>query len=149
MNSKLLPFHHHDLHPKAWFKARAQSHKFPQVSISHDFAAKFKLEEVLGRTSWVFRLKGTPYQVEASVYHRWANPWGTGPADMESGVTLKGVSWDDELDPRTINGKTRRWSEDFTELFPSKNNKDNIDLFISYVNEVQDLLSEVAEFQLA
>lgn len=144
-----LPFTHRDLQANTRFKAAQQSHSFPELLIRPDFAKKTKLQEVLGKTSFAFRMTGTPYLVEASLFHRWQGSSTNTPATLGSGVTLSGVRWDEELGPKDIGEGLRLWSDDFCELFPRRGDKDGFDVFFRSVKVVQDMLGEVAEFEVA
>lgn len=142
-----LPFIHRDLEANTRFKAKSQSCQFPEVSVFRDFAMRSNLEEILGKTSSVFRIKGTRYQVEVSLFQRWFSSSTSEPTVLGCGVTMRGADWDEELGPKNIAEGHREWSDDFTELFPPADGQGGLEIFLRCVREVHHILDEVAEFQ--
>jgi len=144
-----LPFTHRDLEINTRLTARDQSSRFPELAVFRGFAMRSNLEEIMGKTSRLLRIKDTSYVVEVSLFHKWHGPSTNDSATVGCGLTLRGVLWDEELGPKNIAEGRRAWGDDFEELFPKDDGQRGLEGFLRCVEEIHGILGEVGEVQAA
>lgn len=144
-----LPFSHDDISSNAKFTPRPDSNEFPHIEMRKEFADMFKVEQITGKTSWVFLIKDSGYAIEVSIYQIVASANDVPATEVSSGcgVDLFRPGWDELLAARNVAGSARKWSDDFRELFPllgkRLKDKDGIEHLLRTIGDIHNLVSEV------
>lgn len=144
-----LPFRHDDISKHARFARRPDPHEFPDINIRQDFVNTFKVEQIIGKTSWVFKIKGSVYAIEVARYNIVAATGSeaeTGPLkEGGCGVDLFRPGWDELLCACNVAVGGREISENCKELFPflekKLTDKDGVEAFVRRVAEIHTLVS--------
>lgn len=145
-----LPFSHEDIAKHSKFTRRADSHEFPDINIGQDFNRTYQVEQITGKTSWVFKIKDSVYAIEVAIYNILAAVRDEDTNRLKEGgcgVDFFRPGWDELLSARNVAAGVRELSENCKELFPfaEKNltDKDGVEPFVRRVAEIHDLVSRL------
>ncbi|OIW34461.1 hypothetical protein CONLIGDRAFT_675438 [Coniochaeta ligniaria NRRL 30616] len=142
-----LPFSHIDITNHSKFTRRPDPCEFPDVRMQQEFVRTFQVEQITGKTSWVFTIKGSSYAIEVALYNVIAAA-GDDAGKLEEGgcgVDFFRPGWDDLLTARSVAAGVRELSEDCRELFPFLEKKlgdqDGVEALARRIAEVHNLVS--------
>lgn len=142
-----LPFSHEDIATHSKFTRRPDPCEFPGVHMRQEFVRSFRVEQIIGKTAWVFKIKGSSYAIEVATYTILAAA-GNGADKLQEGgcgVDFFRPSWDDLLSARNVAAGTRELGENCCELFPYLEkklaDKDGVEAFVRRVAEIHKLVS--------
>jgi hypothetical protein len=142
-----LPFSHDDIAKHSKFVRRDDPDEFPGFGIHSDFTRAHQVEQIMGKTSWTFKLKGSVYSIEVALYNILAAPSDEGANRLPEGgcgVDLLRLGWDEVLSAHDVGAGARELSENCKELFPfwekKLADKDGIEAFVRRVIQVHELV---------
>ena len=141
-----LPFTHDDINKYSKLTPRANPNEFPEINMDQ-FSRGFKVEQITGKTSWVFRIKGSSYAIEVAIYNLIAAV-GDDVQQLKQGacgVDFFGPGWDEHLSARNVAAGPRHFSDNCKELFPFLEKKlvdeDGVEPFVRRIREIHNLVS--------
>lgn len=142
-----LPFSHDDIANNSKFSRRSDHSEFPEVQMRQEFVRAFHVDQITGKTSWVFKIKGSTYAIEVAVYNLLAAAGDKteGPKEGGCGVDLFRPGWDELLLARNVGAGMRELGDNCKELFPFVEkklvDKDGVEALIRRVTEIHNLIS--------
>lgn len=130
----------------------AQGNQYPRITMVKDhfrpgqghetLDGNIVIENVVLRSSWIFALIDSGYEVNVSVYRRWVgHKTTTEPNETWFGISVCHPDWDGLMEEvATVDGE-HNWAENLDDFFPGGDGgKDGFLHFLSKMKEIRQYL---------
>jgi hypothetical protein len=106
-----------------------------------------EIQDVLIKSTVKYRLKDTPWIIEAAAFRRWKGADTTGIPETSCGITFFNKDWDIILGPLKGVTTVRKVSADIRELFPFRSNSSDVDGFSALFTDVTRVRDHLSSLQ--